>query len=267
MSKSDVLAALFDSWDAIEALTRPLTEQQWREPSPLPGWTVHNVVAHMVGTESMLSGVATPDVDVSGFAHVRNEIGAMNEPWVRSLEPLSGPELLERFTAVTADRRAVLSGMGEDEWNAVGFTPAGPDSYGRFMRIRTFDCWVHEQDIRQALDLPATGAELDSVAARMALDEMTASMGFVIGKKGKAPEGSRVLLELTGPLARTIRVAVDGRAAVVDDFGGAEPTTVIQLDALDFVRLCGGRIAMAPVEYDGDAEVGRRIVENLNYMI
>ena len=67
-----------------------------------------------------------------------------------------------------------------------------------------------------------------------------------------------------------IRVAVDessGKAAVVDDFGGAEPTTVIRLDALDFVRLCGGRIPSAPVEFEGDDEVGRRIVEKLNYVI
>ena len=45
-------------------------------------------------------------------------------------------------------------------------------------------------------------------------------MGFVVGKLGKAPDGSRVAIELTGPLARTIRVVVDGRARLVDDFGG-----------------------------------------------
>jgi uncharacterized protein (TIGR03083 family) len=267
LPKAEVLAGLFDSWDGIEDLTSSLSEQEWRLPTSLSGWTVHNVVAHLVGTESMLSGTPTPDVDVSGLAHVRNEIGAMNEAWVRSLESLSGVELLTRFAAVTAQRRGALSAMGDDEWNAVGLTPAGPDSYGRFMRIRTFDCWVHELDIRDALDCPATDVELDCVAARCALDEMAASMGFVIGKRGKAPDGSRVVLELTGPLARTIRVAVDGRAAVVDDFGGIAPTAVIRLDALDFVRLCGGRVATAPIEFEGDAEVGQRIVENLNYII
>ena len=66
-------------------------------------------------------------------------------------------------------------------------------------------------------------------------------------------------------------MAVDGRATVVDDFGGADPTTVIRLDALQFTRLCGGRSlpAARPAEigFDGDAEVGQRIVENLNYVI
>ena len=55
-------------------------------------------------------------------------------------------------------------------------------------------------------------------------------MGFVVGKLAKAPDGSRVLFDLTGPLARSIRVSVDGRAQVVDDFGGQEPTATIRLD-------------------------------------
>ena len=57
----------------------------------------------------------------------------------------------------------------------------------------------------------------------------------------KRPTGSRVQFELTGPLARTIRVSVDGRAQVVDDFGGQEPTATIRLDGVQFTRLAGGR--------------------------
>ena len=73
--------------------------------------------------------------------------------------------------------------------------------------------------------------------SRLALDEMASSMGFVVAKKGGAPDGSRVELALTGPLARTIRVAVDGRGAVVPDFAGEQPTASITLDGRQFVRL------------------------------
>ncbi len=64
-------------------------------------------------------------------------------------------------------------------------------------------------------------------------------MGFVVGKPGKAPDGSRVAIELTGPLARTIRVLAGGRA----DTGA-------------------GGVALG-----GDREVAARIVEHLNYVI
>lgn len=269
LSKSDVLSGLFASWDALDRLLAGLSEEQWATPTPLPGWDVRAVVSHMIGTESALMGVATPevDVDVSALGHVRNEFGATNECWVRYLSSESGDSLRQRFLAVTGDRRKRLSDMSDDEWNAPTLTPAGPDSYGRFMRVRVFDCWMHEQDIRDGLGRPATDAELDGPAACLALDEMAASMGYVVGKLGKAPDGSRVAIELTGPLARTIRVVVDGRGRLVDDFGGLEPTATIRLDALLFTRLAGGRVTSAPVELGGDEAVGARIVEHLNYVI
>jgi len=273
LDKDDVLEGLFASWDSIAALLAGLSEDEWRTATALPGWDVHAVAAHIVGTESMLLGLATPepDVDLETLAHVRNFVGAMNEPWVRSLRGESGAALLQRFRDVTAQRRAVLTAMPVEEWNAPTQTPAGPDSYGRFMRIRAFDCWMHEQDIRAALGREPSAAQLSGADARQSLDEMAASMSFVVGKKGQAPDGSRVLLQLTGPLSREIRVAVDGRAALVEDFGVAEPTTVVTLDGLQFTRLAGGRGSVsyrpADIDYSGDAVVGKRIVENLAYVI
>jgi hypothetical protein len=132
--------------------------------------------------------------------------------------------------------------------------------------VRTFDCWIHEHDIRDAIDQPASN--LAGPSSRLALDEMAASMGFVVGKLGGAPDGSRVRIELTGPLHRTINVAVDGRGRVVEEFD-AEPTATITLDGLLFTRLAGGRVPVdhGAIAYGGDEAVGRRIVEHLNYVI
>ena len=270
LDKNDVLPALFASWENIGQLLTGLSAADWNAATSLPGWRVHDVVSHVIGTESMLSGVPTPeaDCDLSALDHVHNDIGLLNECWVRHLRDETPGDQLARLSEITAQRTAALTAMADDAWNAVTMTPAGLDSYGRFMRIHTFDCWMHEQDIREALSRPASEPELAGPAARLALDEMTASMGFVVGKRGQAPDGARVALELTGALARTIRVAVDGRAAVVDDFGGAEPSTTIRLDGVQFTRLCGGRREPAAgVEISGHDEVGRRIVEKLAYVI
>ncbi len=268
LDKSEVLAGLFASWDAIDDLVGDLPDAQWSQATSLPGWTVRDVVAHVIGTESMLQGHSTPeaDIDVSTLEHVRNDIGVLNECWVRKLRSLSNAELLERFRATTAQRREALSAMGSDQWHELTMTPAGPDSYGRFMRVRTFDCFMHANDVRDAVG--GGEADFSGPDARLALDEMATSMGFVVGKLGTAPDGSRVRLELTGPLARTINVAVDGRAKVVDDFDG-EPTATIALDGLLFTRLAGGRVAVDhdAIAYGGDEAVGRRIVEHLNYVI
>jgi uncharacterized protein (TIGR03083 family) len=270
LDKSDVLSGLFGTWDSLDQLLTGLSEQQWRTPTPLPGWCVHDVVAHIIGTESVLQGLSAPDadVDVSALGHVRNDVGIANERWVRHLSTESGAELQERFRSITVDRRKRLTDMSVDDWNAPTLTPVGPESYGRFMRVRLFDCWMHEQDIRDGLGRPSSDAELSGLAGRLALDEIAATMGYVVGKLGKAPDGSRVAIELTGPLTRTIRVDVDGRAQVVDDFGGSDPTSTIRLDGLLFTRLAGGRTDDATgVEFSGDTEVGARIVERWNFVI
>ncbi|OBK30657.1 hypothetical protein A5634_15290 [Mycobacterium asiaticum] len=273
LDKSEVLTGLFSVWDDLDGLLDGLSEKDWETASALRGWDVKAVVSHIIGTESFLQGVSAPepDIDVKALEHVRNDIGVMNECWVRHLSAESGSQVLQRFREVTATRRKVLEGMSEDEWNAVSFTPAGPDSYGRFMRIRVFDCWMHEQDIRIGLRRPSSDEDLQGSALRLSLDEVATSMGFVVGKLAKAPEGSRVLFELTGPHSREIRVSVDGRAQVVDDFGGPGPTATIRVDALQFTRLAGGR-PLCParsqdVEFDGDKELAGQVVQRMNFVI
>ena len=273
LDKSNVLPGLFAEWDSIDALLDGLPESDWQAATPLPGWCVRAVVSHIIGTESFLEGIAPPqpDIDVKALEHVRNDIGGMNECWVRHLSGESGSSVLERYRALTGKRREVLRSMSDDDWNAPTPTPAGMDSYGRFMRIRVFDCWMHEQDIRMALQRPSSDDELDGPALRLSLDEIAATMGFVVGKLAKAPDGSRVQFDLTGPLPRSIRVSMDGRAQVVDDFGGLEPTATIRLDALQFTRFAGGR-PMCParaqdIELGGDKDLAAHIVERLNFVI
>lgn len=273
LDKSVVLSGLFSVWDDIGALLAGLSEAQWRAASPLPGWDVKALVAHMIGTESFLAGIAAPqpNIDVSTLEHVRNDVGVMNECWVRHLSSQANADVLESFRTITTDRRQALTSLSDEEWDAVTMTPTGPDSYGRFMRVRVFDCWMHEEDIRVGLQRPPSDEELAGPAASLAMDEIAATMGYVVGKLAKAPAGSRIQFDLTGPLARTIRVSVDGRAAVVDDFGGQEPSATIRLDGLQFTRLAGGR-PMCParsqdIEFDGDKGVATQIVEHLNFVI
>jgi uncharacterized protein (TIGR03083 family) len=272
LDKADVLDGLFAEWDAILTLADGMSDAQWLARTPLPGWSVRDVVAHVIGTESMLQGAGTPeaDIDVSTLKHVRNDVGVMNERWVRKLRGINAPDLSDKLRATIAERRTALTKMSDVGWNEVTATPAGPDTYGRFMRVRVFDCWMHEHDIRDAVERPAAEADLVGPSSRLALDEVASSMGFVVGKLGRAPDGSRVRIELTGLLQRTIDVAVEGRGRVVDDLG-AEPTATIEMDGLLFTRLAGGRTPLAQhadaIACGGDVAVGRRVVEHLNYVI
>ena len=132
------------------------------------------------------------------------------------------------------------------------------------MRIRVMDCWMHEQDIREAIGRPGHDA---GPVVELTLDELQQSMGYVVGKKAGAPDGSSVTFELTGPAARTIHVLVDGRATVVDSLAGPA-TTTITMPALLFTRLAGGRSrdARRP-SIAGDEALGRAVLDNLAFTI
>ena len=139
--KDRTVASLGEVWTSLGDLLGQLGDEQWSLPSPLPGWSVQDNVAHIVGTEAMLLGQPGPDVDIERDVnrHVRNDIGAFNEQWVESLRAVPPNEVLARFRELTGARLTALNAMSDDEWNAESFTPAGMDTYGRFMQIRVFD--------------------------------------------------------------------------------------------------------------------------------
>jgi uncharacterized protein (TIGR03083 family) len=269
LDRADVLLGLFRCWEDIDEVLSALPEAQWQAPSVLPGWRVGDVVAHLIGTESMLLGIKTPEPDIDVFAlpHVHNDIGAVNERWVRHFQHRSGRELLARFRVVTDDRRKQLTETTNEEWISVSPTPAGPDTYGRFMRIRTFDCWMHEHDIRETVGVCAADEIVAARPGGLAVDEITASLGYIVGKLGGAPAGSRIEIRLRGPLRRTLRVAVDRRAHVVDRFDDGPATSTVTLDGLLFTRLVGGRTTAAEhrdeIALGGDTTVAQQIVDQL----
>ena len=264
--RSRLLAALDDEFDHLVALGEGLGEEEWETRSEVPGWTVKDNYSHVIGTELMLLGRPDQSVDVGEAPHLRNDIGRFNEVSVLARRSRPGAEVLAELVEVVEARRAALAGMSEDDFDAESFTPAGKDTYGRFMQIRVFDCWIHEQDCREPLGRPGHDA---GPAVEVALDEMATAMGFVVGKKAGAADGQSVRLQLTGPTARTIDVRVDGRATVVDDLD--QPTTTITIPTLLWVRFAAGRRPGDPshpaVTIDGDQALGRSVIENAAYTI
>jgi hypothetical protein len=98
-------------------------------------------------------------------------------------------------------------------------------------------------------------------------------MGFVVGKKAAAPEGAVVHFSVAGPSgdARGLTLEVQGRRAR-PAAAGVVPTVTLALSSLDFVRLGCGRVSASGLEaaggvvVDGDAALGKKILEAMNFM-
>ena len=264
-----VVDQLASVWRSIDELCSDLTEEEWKTPTDLPGWSVQDNVSHMVGTERMLAGDEAPDADLPEMDHVQNQIGSFNEQWVEARRGLPGAEVLAEFNEVTGNRLTALRAMSTEEFDKVGFTPEGEAPYREFMHIRVFDCWQHEQDIRRALGRPGS---LDSPAAAQAIDRVTGAMGYIVGKRAGAPQGSTVVFDVEGPIERVVAVGVEGRASLLDT-PPAEPTVRITLDTETYNALACGRWsgsqarAEGRVSVEGDEDLGRAVVDNMAYTI
>lgn len=264
-----VVELLAEEWASIEDLCGGLIDTEWDTPTDCPGWTVRDLVSHMIGTERMLAGDSAPDAPSHVGAHVRNPIGEANEAWVDARRSVPGREVLAEFAEVTSSRLDQLRAMSPDDFDRVGFTPEGEGPYRTFMDIRLFDCWVHEQDIRRALDRPG---HLDGPIAERSVGKIAAAAGYVVGKKAGAPEGATVVFEVHGPTAITVPVVVEGRARVLDE-APSDPTVALRLDTTTYVALGCGRwdaeraLADGDVGVEGDEALGRHVLDNMAFTI
>lgn len=269
MNDEAVVDLLADEWTRLDDLYAGLSPDQWKAPTELPGWDVADVLAHVIGTELLLAGEQPPAVEPSEVAHVRNDIGRLNETWVESMRSTPPAELLARFREVTARRLESLRAMSTADFDAASMTPRGPGTYRDFMDVRVFDCWFHENDVRRALGLDES---LEGPVVAHSLGECVRPMGFVVGKKAGAPQGSTVVFELSGPEARTFAVGVEGRAALLDKVPD-EATVTITTDVGTYCVLCGGRrpldevLAEGRVDVAGDSALGTAVLENIGFMI
>jgi uncharacterized protein (TIGR03083 family) len=259
--------ALGETWGGLAEASYELSETEWALPTECPGWDVKDQLSHVIAVERTILGEPAPEWDGPLGDHVKNDFARSNEAWIAVRRPRSGPEVRAEFVQVTEQRLALLGQLSGEEWEAVGWSPLGPRPLAEFMEVRVFDCWVHEQDVRDATDRP--GHE-DGPVAEQSVDEIVRALGFIVGKKAAAPAGANVTFELTGPVVRTVHVAVDGRAAVVDQLPGPATATVT-LGSRLFSRLACGRVdpvqKLGEVQLTGDTDLGRRVVASLPFTI
>jgi len=264
--RRDFVEALADTWQGTAAVGHELDPEEWDTPTECPGWTVRDQISHMIGTEAMLLGWPSPPAAPTGLAHVLNPIGAFNEAWVDARRGLAGTAVLAEFEEVTRLRLAALDAMTDAELDADSDSPIGRVPYRVFMNVRVMDCWVHEQDIRRAVNRPG---HLRGAAAEMTLTRLLGQFGYVVGKRAAPPEGTTVYLDITGPVERSVAVAMEGGRAVPLETVPDAPTTWIVTDSEAYSCLVAGRwtaeeaLQRQKVAVHGDADIGRRIVEQL----
>lgn len=235
-----IIDALDETWTSIDRLLRDQPEQSFDAPTPCEGWSVRDVVSHLLGFESMLRGGPVPSFEGEWPGYVKNPIGELNEAFVQSHRDQSGIEVLNQFREVARQSLDALRALSVEQWDKVGWSPEGDRPYHRFQETRVLDSWIHLQDIRDALLRPEDD---HGPGEEIVVNRFEATLPYVIGKRMKAPEGTVVQINLSGHLARVIVIEVQGGRAVASSNVSGPADLEITTPVALFWRRAAGRIS------------------------
>jgi uncharacterized protein (TIGR03083 family) len=127
----------------LQATLEALAPGDWSSPTRCDGWSVQDVVAHLVGVNSfwqasVQAGLAgTPTRVLVGF-----DPAVTPALMVDAMRDLDTGDVLERFIASNDGLLAVLDGLDDRQWMTAAETPAGHVALRVLAHHALWDCWV-----------------------------------------------------------------------------------------------------------------------------
>ena len=251
-------------WGSVRSFTDlldDLADDDWRRPTDLPGWDVQACAAHTAHLEAVLAGEPEEASSADPAGGATALIRRYTEQGVEARRDRTPAELVDEIRRSATTRYARLLSDPPTDGRAKPtpmFSGVAWD-WQTLLRNRPLDVWMHEQDVRRAVDRPGG---LDSPAAVHVVDYLSESLGYVLAKRVGAPAGTTLVLSVDGHAPAAFVVDESGRGRRLDDVPGA-PTVGLAMDRESFVVAAGGRREPDQVVVTGDDELPRRVLDRL----
>jgi uncharacterized protein (TIGR03083 family) len=230
----------------MASMLAELDDAQWAAPSRCDGWSVQDVIAHLVSVNrfwalSISAGRSgAPTRFLGAFDPVASPAEMVDE--VRSLPWAT---VLERFVDSNDAIAESVAGLDDDGWAMLGEAPPGHIPLRAVALHALWDAWVHERDIALPLDLVPVD-EADEIAGCLRY-AVALSPAFTVAA-GSTRQGS-IVVEATDP---DVRVVVDvGEGIVVREGDASADALVLTGSAVELLEALSYR---APLRERVDAE-------------
>jgi uncharacterized protein (TIGR03083 family) len=145
----DPMVPLVRQRDRMAAALAELPAEAWAAPSRCDGWSVQDVVAHLVGVNQFwaLSVTAGREGEPTRFLTRFDPVDTPAQ-LVEAARGTPANEVLEQHVASNAALAAALDGVSGDEWSTVlAEAPPGHVSLRCIALHALWDSWVHERDV------------------------------------------------------------------------------------------------------------------------
>ncbi|AYN33951.1 MULTISPECIES: maleylpyruvate isomerase family mycothiol-dependent enzyme [Streptomyces] len=270
MSLHPSLQPYADAWthaaEAISQLVTPLPDQEWNRATPCPGWSVRDVVSHVIGMECEALGDPRPIHTLPrDLYHVKTEPQRYMEVQVDVRRHHTAPEMTAELEYTIIRRSRQLRNEYREPDTEIRGLLGRNQTLEDHLRGRVFDTWVHAQDLRAAL---ATPGDLDSPGSAVVRDTILDELPKIVAKRAGAAPGSAVVFDVGGPVEflRTVRVDANGRGTI-DGSPSLGPTLTLSLDWETFYRLACGRVtpesAAGEIKAEGDQELADAVLREI----
>lgn len=203
-SNPELVDAVDDVLLQTLSLVRDLTEDDASLPTDCPGWTVRDVLAHMVGLEQVLQGAPHPTVELPELDHVVNEFDEYMEQHVQIRRQLPLSAIADELAGLRSRRIPTLRSLAK-QGDPVVPSPFREQPMSKALPIRVFDLWAHEQDIRRAVGLPP---RVDCLAADISMERGLLGWTHVVPELLDQP--ATVVIDVVGRPDLSTEVEVDG---------------------------------------------------------
>lgn len=210
-----------------------LTDEQWRTPSRCEGWTVQDLIGHLV--------------DVNGFwaISITSALSGAPTRFLQGFDPKATPaalvaantqgqspqETLEAFRQAVHSLANAVRPLTMDEWEVRAEAPPGHMSIRLLAHHAVWDSWVHERDIDLPLGITPP-ADDDEVRCSL---RYVAALGPTFAVMQGRAEPDTVVVRATGP-DTTVVVEVDADSVRVHDGPAPDGALVIEGAAIDLIE-------------------------------
>ena len=264
---SDLFPGLLQ--ELIDVLEQ-LEPREWDLPTPCPGWSVHDVAAHLLGGElGQLSmgrdGYRRWLVDAHSWRQLVKGLNDINEQWVlamRRLSPRLLIDLMEMSGREANDYFASLDPLTDGP--PVDWAGPGPAPMWLHIAREYTERWHHQQQIREAVGWAVlTGPQwFEPVLATFAhgLPRSYRDVG--------APVGTTVRVVISGPSGGKWDVANTESGWALGDPGLFSPAARVIIDEIDawklFTRSIEQKEVVSRTVIEGDLDLGLRALETVS---
>jgi uncharacterized protein (TIGR03083 family) len=227
----DQLAPVVRQRQRLAKTLAGLGAAEWNAPTRCVGWTVQDVVAHMITVNgfwqmSTMAGLAgTPTRVLENF-----DPAATPPLIIAPMHALAPSEVLDQFVSSNDAYIDAITALDNDGWSTLAESPAGHVPIRLLAQHALWDCWVHERDI--ALPLGFSPPVEDDEVISCLRYAAALSPAFAIST-GDAIEGV-FAVETTDPDSRfTVEV---GDCAAVREGAGPDDVPRLRGDAVMLVE-------------------------------